>query len=97
VAEKLHLSLLDQRVEGPLYGTLAGSQRKRQRGAGPSLTIGKQSKDLTMLSLDRPREHDDIASLPRHEGEPALRRADICNPPKGSSEPPDLDPQARAM
>ena len=50
-----------------------------------------------MFLLDRPRQHDDLARAARRQHESQFRRAYACDRPQQPAQPPDLDPQSRAM
>ena len=50
-----------------------------------------------MLVFDRPRQHDDLACMARHQREASLGRADVGQRPQHGAKPPDFDSQTRAM
>src|SRR5262245_24317259 len=86
--KRLHLARSRQRLERPLNGTLAGSQRKRQGRARPRLTVGQEGKHRLMLSVDRRRQHYYIGRVPRRQYKTPVRGADLGNIPNRRPQPP---------
>jgi hypothetical protein len=93
----LHLSRSRKRVEGSLHRTLAFSERKRQGGTRPGLTVGEKGQDRRVFFFDGPGEHDDFARMTRCKSKAALGGADDGQPPKYPPEASDFDAQAGAM
>jgi len=57
----LHLGVAGELLKRPLLGARSCSERERQSGARPSLTIGEESKHRRMARLRPAGQHDDVA------------------------------------
>jgi hypothetical protein len=93
----LHLACCRKRVERPLHGPLARSERQRKGRARPRFTVGEESEHGRMLLFDGPGQHDDLASAARRQRKTSLGRAHLGHRPKDGAKPPYFHSQARAM
>jgi hypothetical protein len=50
-----------------------------------------------MLLFDGPRQHHDLARVPRRQRKTSLRSADVSKPPQLPAQPPDFHSQPCAM